>query len=185
MNGALNRLVPGGRKLERGVGRLSQAAGGLSGGLGRLGGGAERLSRGLDELEGGAGALRDGPLRRGQPRLPAADRPAPRRGPGQRARRAARGRRRTPARRLAAPLRIGLLRPLGARRRAARAAREAAGEAINLEGGGQAARILVVSTHPSTARARARSATRLDDEAARIGAAGGPASPASPAARRR
>ena len=60
VNGGLNRLVSGGRRLEDGVGALSQAAGGLAGGLGRLGSGTERLADGLDELRGGAGTLQTG-----------------------------------------------------------------------------------------------------------------------------
>jgi RND superfamily putative drug exporter len=60
VNGGLNRLVPGGKRLEEGVGELSEAAGGLSGGLQRLGNGAERLAGGLIELQGGAGALQSG-----------------------------------------------------------------------------------------------------------------------------
>ncbi len=60
VNGGLNRLVPGGERLEGGVRQLSEATGGLSSGLDRLGDGAERLAGGLVELQGGAGALRDG-----------------------------------------------------------------------------------------------------------------------------
>jgi RND superfamily putative drug exporter len=60
VNGGINRLVPGGKRLEEGVGELAAAAAGLSGGLDRLGDGAERLTAGLGELEGGAGALRGG-----------------------------------------------------------------------------------------------------------------------------
>jgi len=60
VNGGLNRLASGGKQLEDGVGRLAQATGGLSDGLERLGNGAERLAGGLIELRGGAGALQDG-----------------------------------------------------------------------------------------------------------------------------
>ncbi|HEY5052954.1 MAG TPA: MMPL family transporter, partial [Solirubrobacterales bacterium] len=57
VNGGLNRLVAGGKKLEGGVGRLSGAAQGLGAGLDRLGTGADRLASGLSELRGGAGTL--------------------------------------------------------------------------------------------------------------------------------
>jgi RND superfamily putative drug exporter len=60
VNGGLNRLVPGGKKLEEGVGKISQAADGLGSGLQRLGGGAERLAGGLTELQSGAGTLQSG-----------------------------------------------------------------------------------------------------------------------------
>lgn len=60
VNSGLNRLASGGRRLEGGTEELSHAASGLAGGLGRLGSGAERLTDGLDELEGGAGALQTG-----------------------------------------------------------------------------------------------------------------------------
>lgn len=60
VNGGLNRLVAGGRRLEGGVGKLSEAASGLGDGLSRLGSGAKRLADGLQELHGGAGALRTG-----------------------------------------------------------------------------------------------------------------------------
>src|SRR5207253_6327564 len=36
VNGGMNRLVPGGRRLEAGVGKLAGATGGLSSGLDRL-----------------------------------------------------------------------------------------------------------------------------------------------------
>jgi len=60
VNGGVDRLVPGGKKLEAGVGKLADATAGLGGGLQRLAGGAERLSGGLIELQDGAGALQDG-----------------------------------------------------------------------------------------------------------------------------
>ncbi|HEX9966762.1 MAG TPA: MMPL family transporter, partial [Solirubrobacterales bacterium] len=60
VNGGVNRLVPGGERLEAGVRRLEEAASGLNEGLGRLGTGAERLAAGLAALRGGAAALREG-----------------------------------------------------------------------------------------------------------------------------
>jgi RND superfamily putative drug exporter len=172
VNGALNRLVPGGRKLEGGVGRLSEAAGELSGGLARLGGGAERLSRGLNELEGGAGALRDG-LSEGASRAYPLQTGLHRAGVRVSA--------------LAAPLAEGARRlredsphifdsgyfVLSALDGAPPPTRAAAGEAIDLEGGGQAARILVVSTQPFNSEGSREVDAMLRDEARRLATAGG------------
>jgi putative drug exporter of the RND superfamily len=168
VNAALNRLVPGGRRVERGVVRLSHAAGALSGGLGRLGGGAERLSRGLVELEAGAGALSEG-LAEGSRRAHPLET----------------GLRHTGVRvsAIAAPLQVGVERlrqdsphlfesgyfVLSALDGAPPAQREAAGEAISLEGGGQAARMLVISTHPFNSAGSREVGARLDDEAVRMG----------------
>jgi RND superfamily putative drug exporter len=60
VNGGLNRLVSGGKRLEDGVGKLSQATSGLDNGLERLGSGGARLADGLIELRGGASALQNG-----------------------------------------------------------------------------------------------------------------------------
>jgi len=172
VNGALNQLVPGGRKLERGVGRLSKAAGELSGGLARLGGGAERLSRGLNELEGGAGALRDG-LSEGASRTYPLQTGLHRAGVRVSA--------------LAAPLAEGARRlraasphifdsgyfVLSALDGAPPRSRAAAGEAIDLDGGGQAARILVVSTHPFNSEGSREVDAMLHGEAQRLAVEGG------------
>jgi putative drug exporter of the RND superfamily len=168
VNGGLNRLVPGGKKLERGVGELARAAGGLSGGLQRLGGGAERLAGGLVELQGGAGALRAGlsegfersyplqaSLRRAGIRVSA----------------------------VAAPLTIGARQlqhdsprlfdsgyfVLSALDGAPPRDRAAAGEAISIGTGGQAARMLIVSTHPFNTEGSRRTGERLLADAERIG----------------
>jgi RND superfamily putative drug exporter len=171
VNGGLNRLVPGGKRLEAGVGELARAAGGLSSGLQRLGGGAERLAGGLIELQGGAGALRAGlaegfqrsyplqvSLRRAGVRVSA----------------------------VAAPLTIGARQlqrdsphlfdsgyfVLSALDGAPSPQRAAAGEAISVGTGGQAARMLIVSTHPfNTAGSRA-TGERLLADAERIGQEG-------------
>jgi len=171
VNGGLSRLVPGGERLEKGVGRLSAATGGLSKGLDRLGDGAERLAGGLIALEGGAGALRDGlsegfhrsyPL---QAKLHTAG-----------VRVAA----------LAAPLAVGArqLRTqsphlfdsgyfvLSAIDGAPPRQRDQAGEAISVDGGGQAARMLVVSTHAFNTEGSRRVERRLEADAERIAAAG-------------
>jgi putative drug exporter of the RND superfamily len=171
VNGALNRLVPGGRHLEEGVGRLSHAAGGLSAGLGRLGGGAERLSRGLGELEQGAGALRDG-LAEGMSRAYPLQTGLRRAGVRVTA--------------LTGPLAAGARRlqedsphlfdsgyfVLSALDGAPPSRRAAAAEAVNLEGGGQAARILVVSTHPFNSEGSRAVDTMLQGEARRLAAGG-------------
>ncbi|HYG97480.1 MAG TPA: MMPL family transporter [Solirubrobacterales bacterium] len=172
VNGGLNRLVPGGERLESGVGRLADATAGLGSGLDRLGDGAERLAGGLVELQGGAGALQGGlsegfhrayPL---QTKLRAAgDRVAA----------------------VATPLAVGareLRRQspqlfdsgyfvLSALDGAPRQQREQAGEAISLDGGGQAARMLVVSTHAFNTEGSRRAGERLQDDAGRLAAAGG------------
>jgi RND superfamily putative drug exporter len=167
VNGALNRLVPGGRKLESGVGRLSKAADELSGGLARLGGGAERLSRGLNELEGGAGTLRDG-LSEGASRAYPLQTGLHRAGVRVSA--------------LSAPLVEGARRlredsphifdsgyfVLSALDGAPPPTRAAAGEAIDLDGGGQAARILVVSTHPFNSHGSGEVDAMLRGEARRL-----------------
>jgi RND superfamily putative drug exporter len=172
VNGAVNRLVPGGRRLEDGVAKLGTAADRLSAGLGRLGGGAERLASGLVELRGGAGALQSG-LAAGFQRSYPLQAQLRRAGVGVSA--------------LATPLLVGSRQleresphlfdsgyfVLSALDGASSVGRAAAGEAIDVDGGGQAARLLVVSTHPfSSAGSRATEA-RLRAGAARLGLAGG------------
>jgi RND superfamily putative drug exporter len=168
VNGGLNRLVPGGKRLEAGVGELAQAAGGLSSGLQRLGGGAERLAGGLIELQGGADTLQAGlsegfqrsyplqaKLRRAGVRVSA----------------------------VAAPLTIGARQlqrdsphlfdsgyfVLSALDGAPPAERAAAGEAISVGSGGQAARMLIVSTHPFNTEGSRATGERLLADAERIG----------------
>jgi RND superfamily putative drug exporter len=147
VNGGLSRLVPGGRRLEAGVGELADAATGLSGGLHRLGAGAERLSSGLIELQSGAGDLQAGlaagfqrsyPLQAGLRR--AGVRVAATTGSLQIA--ARRLQRQSPH------LFDSGYFVLSALDGAAPAVRSAAGEAISLGSGGQAARMLIVSDHP-------------------------------------
>jgi RND superfamily putative drug exporter len=171
VNGGLNQLVPGGERLEAGVGKLADATAQLGSGLDRLGDGAERLAGGLTELEGGAGALRAGlsegfdrayPL---QTRLEAAG-----------SRVAA----------VATPLAIGareLRRQsprlfdsgyfvLSALDGAPPVRRQQAGEAISLDGGGQAARMLVVSTHAFNTEGSRRTGERLEEDARQLAVAG-------------
>ncbi len=171
VNGGLNRLVPGGKRLEQGVGELARAAGGLSGGLQRLGGGAERLAGGLIELQGGADTLRTGlaeGFRRSYPLQAKL--------------------RRTGVRvsAVAAPLAIGARQlqrssphlfdsgyfVLSALDGAPAQDRAAAGEAISVGSGGQAARMLIVSTHPFNTAGSRGTGARLLADAERIGREG-------------
>jgi len=172
VNGGVNRLVPGGERLEIGVGKLAAATDGLGDGLDRLGDGAERLAGGLGELRGGAGALRSGlaegfsrsyPL---QTKLASA------------------GKRVTA---VAAPLALGakgLQRQspglfdsgyflLSAIDGAPARKRAEAGEAISIDGGGQAARMVVVSSHAFNTAGSRRVGERLEDEAQRLAAVSG------------
>ncbi len=172
VNGGLNRLVPGGEKLEAGVGKLAEATGGLSAGLDRLGDGAERLSGGLIELQGGAGALQAGLAEGAARSQPLQTRLA---GAG------------VEVTALAGPLELGareLQRQspqlfdsgyfvLSAIDGAPPRRRAEAAEAISVDRGGQAARMLVVSSDAfNTAGSRATGA-RLVREAEQVEAASG------------
>jgi RND superfamily putative drug exporter len=168
VNGGLNRLVPGGKRLEDGVGELSEAAGGLSDGLQRLGGGAERLAGGLTDLQGGAGALQSGLAEGFQRSYPLQ---ASLRGAG------------VKVTALAAPLAIGARRlqqssphlfdsgyfVLSALDGAPPRDRATAGEAISVGKGGQAARMLIVSTHPFNTEGSRQTGERLLADAEQIG----------------
>ncbi|HEX7279096.1 MAG TPA: MMPL family transporter [Solirubrobacterales bacterium] len=172
VNGGLNRLVPGGERLERGVGQLAAATDGLSSGLDRLGGGAERLAGGLVELRAGAGALQSGLAEGFHRAYPLQTRLE---GAGGRVTAAA-----TPLAIGAAELRrqspglfdsgyfvLSALDGAPAQRRA-----EAA-EAVSVEGGGQAARMLVVSTHAFNTEGSRRTGERLEENARQIAARSG------------
>jgi putative drug exporter of the RND superfamily len=172
VNGGMNKLVPGGERLEAGVAELAEATDGLSTGLDRLGDGAERLSTGLVELQGGAGALQSG-LSEGS-----------RRAYPLQSKLAAAGDRVTA---VATPLALGaeeLRRQspglfdsgyfvLSAIDGAPPQKRAEAGEAISLQGGGQAARMLVVSTHAFNTEGSRRVGERLEEDARRMAAATG------------
>jgi RND superfamily putative drug exporter len=171
VNGGLNRLVPGGKKLEQGVGELARAAGGLSGGLQRLGGGAERLAGGLIELQGGADTLQAGLAEGFQRSYPLQ---AKLRQTGVR------------VSAVAAPLALGARQlrrssphlfdsgyfVLSALDGAPAQDRAAAGEAISVGSGGQAARMLIVSTHPFNTAGSREAGARLLADAEQIGRAG-------------
>ncbi len=60
LQGGLGRLAGGGERLAGGLGRLSSGEQLLAGGLGRLAGGGERLAGGLSEAHGRSGALAAG-----------------------------------------------------------------------------------------------------------------------------
>jgi RND superfamily putative drug exporter len=171
VNGGMNRLVPGGKRLEASVGQLADATDGLSNGLDRLGAGAERLSTGLVELQGGAGALQSG-LSEGS-----------RRAYPLQTKLASAGRRVTA---VATPLALGaeeLRRQspglfdsgyfvLSALDGAPAQKRAEAGEAISVEGGGQAARMLVVSDYPFNSDGSRQVGERLETDAAQLASAG-------------
>jgi putative drug exporter of the RND superfamily len=164
VNGGLNRLVPGGKRLEGGVGRLADATDQLSVGLDRLGDGAERLAGGLVELQGGAGALQSGLSEGSRRAFPLQTKLS------------SAGRRVTA---VATPLAVGaeqLRRSspslfdsgyfvLSALDGAPVSEREQAGEAISIGGGGQAARMLVVSTHGFNTAGSRRTGERLEEDA--------------------
>jgi putative drug exporter of the RND superfamily len=172
VNGALNRLVPGGERLVRGVGKLADATDGLSGGLDRLGDGAERLASGLGELRGGAGALQNGlsegfhrayplqtKLRSAGVHVTAAVTPL--------ALGAEQLRRRSPHLFDSGYFVLSALDGAPAQRRAE------AGEAISVDGGGQAVRMLVVSTHAFNTEGSRRVGERLEDDARQLAARSG------------
>ncbi len=163
LNRGVGELVTGGKRLEAGVGKLSHAAAGLGGGLQRLASGAERLSGGLIELQNGAGALQDG-LASGY----AASHPLQERLRKTGVRVAA----------VSGPLVVGAKQlgrssphlfesgyfVLSALDGAPARRRSEAGEAVSIESGGQAARMLIVSTHAfNTAGSREVGARLLED----------------------
>ncbi|HET7417548.1 MAG TPA: MMPL family transporter [Solirubrobacterales bacterium] len=172
VNGGMNRLVPGGKRLEAGVGKLADATDGLSSGLDRLGNGAERLSNGLVELQGGAGALQSGLSEGSRRAYPLQAKLA---GAGDRVTAAA-----TPLALGAAELRRqspGLFDSgyfvLSALDGAPTRPRSEAGETISVEGGGQAARMLVVTDFPFNSEGSRRVGEDLEGDAERLAAASG------------
>jgi RND superfamily putative drug exporter len=167
VNGGLNKISAGGRKLEHGVGRLDEASAGLTEGLGKLGSGASRLAEGLGALHGGASALTEGlseGFRRSRP-LEA-------------------GLRRSGVRvsAISAPLTHGVERlhrsspglfdsgyfVLSALEGAAPRRRALAGEAVSVGRGGQAARMLVISDYGLNTDGSRQVGDRLSRDAERI-----------------
>ncbi|HET8567336.1 MAG TPA: MMPL family transporter [Solirubrobacterales bacterium] len=167
VNGGVNRLVPGSERLAGGVDRLGAAATGLTAGLRRLGAGSERLATGLGELHGGAAALQQGlesgfhrslplqsGLRRAGVRVSAVSTPL---------RRASRQLNRdAPHLFDSGYFVLSALDGAPARRR------QLAGEAISLHNGGQAARLVIVTTHPFSTEGSRRIGRRLQAEAERV-----------------
>ena len=151
-------------------------------GLARLAAGATVLAAGIARLTGGDRSAEPEPQRGLQPLLPAAGRPAPRLGPHHLDRLVAQAPRRPGARADSGPLRLGLLRPLGARRRPA-PLRDRAAEGIDLENSGQAATLLVFSRYAFNSPGSIAFNKRLNGDAATLGreaglttgVAGGPA----------
>jgi RND superfamily putative drug exporter len=171
LHGALARLAAGGTRLESGTQRLADSASGLAGGLERLGSAAHSLAGGLGQLEGGAAALERGlaggfhrsyPLQRRLGR--AGVRVSAAAGP------LAQGAKEL--RRSSPHLFDSGYFVLSALDGAPPVPRALAGEAVNVGQGGQAARLLVVSTDPfNTAGSRA-TGDLLKSEARRLGREG-------------
>jgi RND superfamily putative drug exporter len=167
LHSVLERLEAGGSRLEDGTERLAGSAAGLQGGLEQLSEGAGRLAEGLAELQGGADALEEGladgfhrsyPLEQGLGK--AAVRVSAAAGPLARGAEALRER--------SPHLFDSGYFVLSALDGAPPVDRSLAGEAVSVEGGGQAARLLVVSTEPfNTAGSRATGAA-LEAEAERL-----------------
>jgi RND superfamily putative drug exporter len=172
VNGGVNRLASGGKRLEEGVGELSRAADGLGAGLGKLGAGAERLSDGLNELQGGAGTLQSGlayGFQRSYP-LQVKLRQA--------------GRKVSAA---SVPLAHGISHlhrdspglfdsgyfVLSALDGASAQEKAAAGEAISVGGGGQAARMLIVSRYGFNTQGSLQIGAQLSADARQIEEEGG------------
>ncbi len=167
MHSALGRLAAGGAHLEEGTQQLAGSAAGLSGGLEQLSSAANRLATGLAELHGGAAALQRGlaggfqrsyPLQRGLGR--AGVRVSAAAGPL--ARGAAALRRSSPH------LFDSGYFVLSALDGAPPVPRALAGEAVNVGRGGQAARLLVVSTDPFNTPGSRATGALLGAEAARL-----------------
>jgi putative drug exporter of the RND superfamily len=172
VNAGLNRLVGGGKRLEAGTATLSRSTESLLDGLDRLGHGSGQLASGLTALEGGAAALQrklaDGfrssyPLQsrlgRASTRVTAAVRPI------------VRGAKRLAA---TAPQLFDsgyfVLSALdGSRRRT----RQLVGETVDLEGGGQAARMVVISAYPFNSSGSRAVGDRLSLAAERLAETGG------------
>ncbi len=143
----LSRLTAGGSRLSQGARRLAGAAGALTSGLNRLSFGSTQLGGGLSRLTGGIGALRRGlseGFHRSYP-LQAGLAGAKRRVSGE-----ARvlGRAASSLDRSSPHFFKSGYFVLSALAGAPAAQRRQIGEAINLQRGGQAARILVVPTYP-------------------------------------
>ncbi len=172
VNGGLNRISAGGKRLEEGVTELDDASQGLTGGLERLGSGAGQLAEGLGALEGGAGALTAGlsegfqrsrpleaGLRRSGIRVSAISKPL--------TEGVERLQRSSPGLFNSGYFVLSALEGASPRRRAL------AGEAVSVRGGGQAARMLVISDYGLNTDGSRDVGARLDEDARRIAREGG------------
>jgi RND superfamily putative drug exporter len=171
VNSGLLKLVEGGVRLEEGTRELADAAGGLTGGLLALGDGAQRLVVGLGELSGGAGKLQSNlatgfqesapletGLRRAGVRVTATAAPL--------AEGARRLRRSSPHLFESGYFVLSALEGASKRRQAL------AGEAVSVGGGGQAARMLIISDHGLNTPQSRSIGNRLERDAASIGREG-------------
>jgi len=182
LSDGLRKLEGAGKKLAHGSARLARAASGLQDGVARLGAGATALAGGIGAIRNGATALEEN-LARGYGEsypLQAGLRRATVRVLSSSAslkRRARRARRATPGIFDSGYFVLSALD--GARPRT----RERAAEVVDLNGGGQAAAILVISNYTFNSPGSIALNRRLDREAAtlgreaglRTGVAGGPA----------
>jgi RND superfamily putative drug exporter len=168
LSDGLNKLEAAGKKLAHGSARLARAASRLGGGLSRLEAGAVALAAGISQLGGGAGALEENlaaGYRRSRP-LQVGLRRATVQVLSSSAslnRRARRLRRATP----------GLFDSgyfvLSALDGARPPVRERAGETIDLNGGGQAAAMLVISRYTFNSPGSIALDKRLQADAAELG----------------
>ena len=164
----LEQIQRGGKKLAHGSARLAHAASSLQGGIGRLVTGSAALAGGISRLTGGATALeenlaagfhRSAPLQSGLRRISVRVLA----GNARLQRRLARVRRATP----------GLFDSgyfvLSALDGASPRLRERAAEAVDLEGGGQAATMLVISRYTFNSPGSIALNKRLEGDAAALG----------------
>ena len=168
LNDGLRKLEGAGKKLAHGSARLARAAGGLEGGVERLGAGATALAGGIAQLRGGAAALEENlargysasePLQSGLRRATVQVLSST----ASLKRRARRLQRATP----------GLFDSgyfvLSALDGAQPRTRERAAEAVDLDGGGQAAAILVISRFTFNSPGSIALDKRLEVEADALG----------------
>ncbi len=168
LSDGLRKLEGAGKRLAHGSARLARAAGGLEGGVARLGAGATALAGGLARLQGGAEALEENlalgygasyPLQSGLRRATVQVLSTS----SSLKRQARRLQRATP----------GLFDSgyfvLSALDGAQPRVRERAAEAVDLDGGGQAAAILVISRFTFNSPGSIALDKRLDAEAAALG----------------
>ena len=164
----LEQIQRGGKKLAHGSARLAHAASSLQGGIGRLVTGSAALAGGISRLTGGATALeenlaagfhRSAPLQSGLNRI----------GVRVLAGNARLQRRLTRVRRATPGLFDSGYFVLSALDGASPRLRERAGEAVDLEGGGQAATMLVISRYTFNSPGSIALNKRLEGDAAALG----------------